>query len=119
MSNRRKTGAAFEKAAENFYRSRDFVILERNWQSGHKELDLVVRKKDTLVFVEVKAARTETFGHPAEWVNDKKQLRLIEAAQKYIDTKQISDVNIQFDVITFDRGKLEHYPNAFEDSSEY
>ena len=105
-------GRKYEKLAALFYEQKGFELLERNWRTGHKEIDLIVRKDNLLVFVEVKAVRTKSFGHPAEKVDQKKQQRLIEAAQKYLITQNIEGCTLRFDVITFVDGKLEHYPDA-------
>lgn len=105
-------GRKYEKLAALFYEQKGFDILERNWRTGHKEIDLIARKDNLMVFVEVKASRTKSFGHPAEKIDRKKQDNLIEAAQKYLFTNNIEGCTLRFDVITFVDGKLEHYPDA-------
>ncbi len=111
---RRKTGAAYEQRAARFYTDQGFEILEQNWQAGHREIDLIVRKSATLVFVEVKSSINNTFGHPAERVDKTKIKRLSSAAQQYLLAKNIQEVDLRFDVVTFTGGNLEHYPSAFE-----
>ena len=89
------------------------MILDQNWQASHKEIDLVVRKDDLVVFVEVKAARSDQFGHPIEKLSKKKIANLAEAARRYLHEKQIRNCDIRFDVVTFLDGQLEHFPAAF------
>ena len=57
MTDRRKElGAAGEAAAERYLRKLGYVILHRNLRLGRTgEIDLVVRDKSVLAFVEVKS----------------------------------------------------------------
>jgi putative endonuclease len=112
--NRVKTGRAFEDRAAEFYLSQGFEIIARNWQAGHKEIDLIVRKDSLLVFVEVKSSRSAKFGHPSESVDRRKQERLVAAARQFIAQNELTETDFRFDVVTFWEGKMEHYPNAFE-----
>ncbi|MBK7142104.1 MAG: YraN family protein [bacterium] len=112
--NRRAVGRRYEDAAAQFLIQRGFEILDKNYQAGHKEIDLVVSKPGVIVFVEVKAARSNAFGHPAEWVSARKIRLLTQAAQVYLDEMKIVGRDIRFDVICFVKGELEYFPGAFE-----
>jgi putative endonuclease len=107
-------GRRFEQLAARFYTDQGFEILERNWRKGHKEIDLIVRKNDLVAFVEVKSSSSEKFGHPAERVDRKKIENLAACAREYIAYANLTGVDFRFDVVTFQNGKLEHYPDAFE-----
>jgi len=107
-------GKRFEQLAARFYTDQGFRILERNWRKGHKEIDLIVRKDDLVAFVEVKSSSSTKFGHPAERVDKKKIENLTQCAREYLATVNLSGVDLRFDVVTFQNGKLEHYPDAFE-----
>ena len=109
-----QTGRSFEKQAALFFEQNGYTILERNWQAGHKEIDIIVRKDDLIVFVEVKSASSGKFGHPAERVDRKKVANLTTAAHRYISEHNIENCDLRFDVVTFVDGKLEYFPNAFE-----
>ena len=91
-----------------------YKTLEKNWQAGHKEIDLIVHKDNTVVFVEVKGSASKKFGHPSERVDKQKKSNLILAAEQYIIKKNLKECDFRFDVITFLDGKLEHYPDAFQ-----
>jgi putative endonuclease len=67
-----------------------------------------------VAFVEVKAATSTRYGHPAEKVDKRKQEHLTQAAQQYLLKKKLPDVDLRFDVITFVEENLEHFPGAFE-----
>ena len=94
-----------------------FEILERNYRFGHKEIDIIGKDKNTIVFIEVKTGRSKKFGAPQERVNLKKQKNMIEVAQAYIQKNDFRDFDFRFDVvaISFEKGNrdIEHIRNAF------
>ncbi|MDF1545657.1 MAG: YraN family protein [bacterium] len=110
-------GRDFEKQAALFFEQNGFEVLHRNWQFGHKEIDIIVRKDQLIVFVEVKSSATGQFGHPAERVDNRKVENLTQAARAYLIEHEISGCDLRFDLVTFVDGSLEHYPDAFEASS--
>jgi putative endonuclease len=113
-SDRIRIGRIYEDKAASFYEQEGFEIVERNWRAGHKEIDLIVRRCDLIVFVEVKGSQSEKFGHPSEWVDRRKVERLSAAALQYIAENDTGGCDLRFDVITFQHDRLEHYPNAFQ-----
>ncbi len=110
----RKKGREYEKLAEKFLIENDYSILERNWTVGHKEIDLIALKNNTVVFVEVKGGLSKKYGHPSERVDKRKRANLIIAAEQFIITRDFKKHDFRFDLITFFDGKLEHYPDAFQ-----
>jgi putative endonuclease len=110
----RKKGREYEKLAEKYLVENGFSILERNWTVGHKEIDLIALKDNTVVFVEVKGGSSKQYGHPSERVDKRKRENLINAAEQFILANNFSGYDFRFDIITFYDGKLEHYPDAFQ-----
>ncbi len=106
-------GRRFEELAARFFVAKGFEVIERNWRSGHKEIDLIVRRDSLIVFVEVKSTYSEKFGHPVERIDEKKIKHLSDAARQYLIANKIEKTDLRFDVVTFNRGELEHYPDAF------
>ncbi len=110
-------GKEAENHAANYMQKQGYQILERNWHFGHKELDIIAQKGNDLVIVEVKARGTEKFEHPLDAVNKRKQRFMVEAANAYVETKNL-DVDTRFDVICIipENGKfhLEHVEDAFQ-----
>ena len=111
--NSRAKGREYEKLAETYLIDKGYSILERSWQAGHKEIDLIARHDNVVVFVEVKSAGSQKFGHPAEWIDRRKRENIITAAEEYIVEHNLTDCDFRIDVITFYQGKLEHFPDAF------
>ncbi len=108
-----RRGQQFEKLAATYFQSLGFEIIAQNHHEGHLEIDLIVMDSKQLVFVEVKSAQTKSFGHPSEWVDQRKQERLIRAAQSYLQKNDYAGLDLRFDVVTFVDGQLEHYRDAF------
>lgn len=107
-------GRGYEKLAEKFFHQKGFETLDRNWRAGSREIDLVVRNDDLVIFVEVKSAASGRFGHPAERVDKRKVDNLSIAARQYLTEHHFEGCDFRFDLITFSGGMLEHFPNAFE-----
>lgn len=114
---KRARGKHYEQLAAEFFESKGFSVLAQNYQVGRREIDLIIERPGLLVFVEVKAASDQKFGHPAEKVNQRKIEHLTKAAIQYLADHAISNCDLRFDVVTFVGDKLEHYPNAFEAAS--
>lgn len=58
MNEKHAFGRAAELQAENHYRESGFYTLARNYRTKGGEIDLVMKKGDLLLFVEVKGRRT-------------------------------------------------------------
>jgi|SRR5574344_2744528 putative endonuclease len=105
-----------ENKAETYLISKGFKILERNWHSSHREIDLIAEDKGWLVFVEVKTRMSNHIAHPVEAVHGKKIHYLIQAANHFIHLKGI-DLPVRFDVVSiiFDKNtwEIEHFEDAF------
>jgi putative endonuclease len=120
---KQRLGKSGEDMAVHFLESKGFEILKRNYRYGHKEIDIIGKDKNTIVFIEVKTGRSKNFGSPQERVTLRKQKSMIEVAQDYIQShescgkKDFPDYDFRFDVvaISFERGKreIEHIKNAF------
>ena len=94
-----ETGIWGEELASAFLREKGYVILERDWHSGHRDIDIIAQKDDCIVFVEVKTRSNDQFMAPELAVNYKKQLNLRAAINHYIKYRRIEDP-VRFDVIT-------------------
>ena len=116
MADHNKTGTLGEKLAVDYLLHKGYEILETNWRSGHKEIDIIAKSNETLVIAEVKTRRSKAFEQPFEAVNDKKQEFLIDAAEYYLEEKEL-DLEVRFDIISIylikDNPEIDHIENAF------
>ena len=108
-------GKQGERMALEYLKMQGYVLLEQNWRYGHKELDLVMRQGETVVFVEVKARSSAAFGTPGEAVTARKQRNLIDAANMYLIKHGLIDTPARMDVAEVDlvSGTVTHIENAF------
>jgi putative endonuclease len=89
-------------------------VLDRNaWFAGG-ELDLVVRRGRTLVFVEVKSKAGDGHGDPLEMVTPVKVERIRRAAAAWLAAhRELAALELRFDVLAVRRGRVEQVPGAF------
>jgi putative endonuclease len=79
----RELGRTGERAAADLLRSRGYQIVGAGFLARRGELDLVCRRGDTLVVVEVKTRTSDSFGTPLEAVGARKRRALMAAAEEY------------------------------------
>jgi putative endonuclease len=92
-------GLEGEKLAADFLLKYNYQILCQNWRHGHLEVDLIAKKDDILVFVEVKTRKNRYTGSPDITITQAKQDRIIRAAEHYIEKNNL-DIELRFDVIS-------------------
>lgn len=116
MSKHISTGQIGEQIAKQFLTNQGYQVLETNWRFKHCEVDLICKKDNELIFVEVKTRTGKQFGEPEESVTKKKQLLLAKAADEYIYQNQF-DGEIRFDIISIllskDNNQIHHFEDAF------
>lgn len=96
-------GRRGEEEALRHLLAKGYRLRMRNYRSGRGEIDLVMEAPGGwLVFVEVKANRSSTSGHPLERVDGRKIRRLQRLAQRYCLQHRLEDRDIRFDVIGID-----------------
>ena len=88
-----------EELAAAYLREKGYVILERDWHSKHRDIDIIAQDGDTIVFVEVKTRRSRDFADPLQAVNSDKKYNLRLAINHYIHYRKI-EKQWRFDVIT-------------------
>ena len=94
--NNKEIGAFGEDAACEYLEDNDYEILERNFRLKFAEVDIIAKKDDCTVFIEVKTRKNNLYGEPSEYVNYRKQQRIRDAASCYVD---IENTDMRFDVI--------------------
>ena len=110
-------GAWGEDLALRYLIQHGYTLLERNYRTRRGEIDLIVRKDDLLVFVEVKLRRQTAFGDPLEAVTYRKRNTIRSVAEHYLYTRNPPFDTLRFDVIGIlaDRTevRLHHIEDAF------
>lgn len=88
-----------EELAVAYLREKGYVILERDWHSTHRDIDIIAQQGEWIVFVEVKARRNRDFADPLLAINNQKRKNLRLAINHYIHYRKF-DNPWRFDVIT-------------------
>ena len=99
MIDKKELGKKGEELALQFLKKRGYRIIGRNYVCKMGEMDIIAKEKDTLVFVEVKARTSTTFGPPQLAVNPSKQRQLSKVALNFLKEKHLEDVKARFDVV--------------------
>ena len=99
MAAHNELGKWGEDLAAKFLEGQGYEILERDWKSGHRDLDIVAQDGDTIVFVEVKTRRNRLFGEPEEAIDYRKMQSLQQAINHYIKFRHLNG-EIRFDIIS-------------------
>jgi putative endonuclease len=91
-------GLSAESRAAAFLIAKGYRIVARRWKSPVGEIDIVARRRGTLIFVEVKAR--ERLDDAAEAVISRQQRRIIAAAEAWLAAHP-DDMNcdMRFDVV--------------------
>jgi putative endonuclease len=91
----------------------------RRWRAAGGELDLVMTRGETVVFVEVKTRSSLDFGGAAAAVDRKKRDAMVRTAGAYLSRHGLWERPTRFDVVTVERRggllpwKVRHYAGAF------
>jgi len=116
MSDNIKRGYEGEQLAADFLAQKGFEIVERNYRYKHSEIDLIVKKANWLIFVEVKTRSSYAFGYPEEFVDYKKVKLILEGADHYI-YKINWQGNVRYDIVSIRLGRnkteIVHLEDAF------
>ena len=110
------TGARGEALAAQFLQRKGYRIRERNYRTRLGEIDLIAEKDGVLAFVEVKLRHGLGMGSPAQAVDARKQKRIRQAAQLYLQRTGQADRPLRFDVAEVFDGpapEIHYIPDAF------
>lgn len=110
MAIHNELGRYGEDRAAAYLMGKGYEILERNWRCGHLELDLICRRGNLLVMVEVKTRR-EREERPDELLNRKKRKNLLTAADAYVRAKG-ARAELRFDLLVVTGEEIEHIKEA-------
>lgn len=109
------SGQKGEDLAAQFLEEKGYQIVERNFRYKRAEIDMIARKGNLLVFVEVKARSSTTFGYPEDFVDEKKAALIITAADYYINAINWEGL-IRFDIVSImlkSQMSIRHFEDAF------
>ncbi|WP_375323340.1 YraN family protein [Flagellimonas sp. GZD32] len=116
MANHNNFGKLGEKMAKDHLLRLGYDICVQNYRFQKAEVDIIARKGDVLVIVEVKSRNKGFLEDISDVIHPKKVKLLTLAANHFVEENDL-DVEVRFDIITVIKTKekfeIEHFKNAF------
>ena len=117
MASHNDLGKKGEALAEKFLRANGYEVLVSNYRFEKAEIDLIAKKDNILIVVEVKTRSSAYFGFPEEFVTEKKEQLISDAIDDYLEKENL-DLPIRFDIISIILQKnknpeIMHFKDAF------
>ncbi|NIP30456.1 MAG: YraN family protein [Candidatus Dadabacteria bacterium] len=105
-----------EEIACRFLKKQKYKIKEKNFRSRFGEVDIIAEDSGTLCFVEVKSRSRSDYGLPEEFVDSRKQNKIVKTSLTYINDKKYESFNARFDVVSVNlkNSECRLIRNAFE-----
>ncbi len=120
---RQALGLLGERIAARWLRRQGWELVAHRFRSGHRDVDLIVRRGSVIAFVEVKARRGDAFGSPVEAVHARKRRELSRSALTWVDRHGPPGAEYRFDVVGVlvqgDRVRVRHVEDAFSLAGGY
>ena len=114
MATAKLLGAWGEALAAEYLRKKHYKLLASGYRSRFGEIDLIVKNRKTLVFVEVKYRENDKSGHPLEAVSVSKQRTISKCAFYYLQKHKVQEEAVRFDVVGILGNKIQVIQNAFD-----
>lgn len=117
MARHNEIGNEAEKLAAEWLKSKGYQFIEANYRYKHAEIDLVMKHKGLLIFIEVKFRGGTGYGYAEEFVDFRKRQLTIRAADNFIYERDWHK-DIRFDIVGVYRDKygqmaFKHFQDAF------
>lgn len=113
----RALGDLHENRAVAWLVERGWEILSRNYRDGPREIDVVARRGDVVVFFEIKGRSGCEHGHPLDAIGFRKRRDVERAAACWIRKVRPGSVTFRFDALALTRRKgdwdIIHVPDAW------
>ncbi len=94
-------GVQAEAAIAAWYAAQDYEVLAKNWRTKAGELDVVVRRQNVVVVVEVKARSSARFGTGLEAITPQKLGRLFRLGRAFVAANELSGTTLRVDIASW------------------
>lgn len=115
MNHRQIVGKFGEGLAKDYLSRRGYRIISVNEKIGFKEVDIIARKDNLFVFIEVKTRVSSAFGGAEEAFNSAKFSNLQIAIEQYLYKNNLDGNFVRLDFISVDidkyrkKANIKHY----------
>ena len=108
------TGLLGEELAAQYLRTEKYIVLDNSYRSKYGEIDIIAKKKNLIVFVEVKTRKNDNFAKALENVDYRKQEKIKLTASLWM-AENDNNFDYRFDVVEvyLDANIINHIENAF------
>ncbi len=121
MARNKLTGSWGEALAAEYLRKKHYKLVAAGYFCRFGEIDLIVKDRKNLVFVEVKLRKSDDFASARDYVNRAKQDRIRMTASVYLSQNPTA-LQPRFDVIEIyapqgvdtPEPRIEHMEDAFQ-----
>lgn len=120
----RMVGQCGEIAAHEFLKKKGYKILETNVRTPFGEIDVVAKKPNVTVFIEVKSRVSSSLGPPYLSITKAKERHIVKNALSYLKRRGLVDSNWRIDVVSvklnhnYQVENIELFENAVEDNGQ-
>ena len=130
MSDNKKTAAQIigkhgEDIAADYLTKKGLNVISRNFHTRYGEIDIIANDSQYIIFAEVKTRNEFAVATPSEWVDKRKQKKLMMTAAIYLQNNP-TDLQPRFDVVEVVLAKgsqelvsINHIENAFIQEDGY
>ncbi|WP_179339375.1 YraN family protein [Winogradskyella ludwigii] len=116
MAEHNELGKLGEKLAADYLQAKGYKIVVCNYVFQKAEIDIIAKKDNIMICVEVKTRNSDFFGDPQDFVTPSKIKLLVKAMDAFITENDI-DLETRFDIIAVLKNKtteeITHLENAF------
>ena len=116
MAEHNELGKLGEKLAADYLLAKGYKIVVCNYVFQKAEIDIIAKKDNIMICVEVKTRNSDFFGDPQDFVTPSKIKLLVKAMDAFITENDI-DLETRFDIIAVLKNKtteeITHLENAF------
>ena len=98
MNIKKLIGDRGERKVAKIYQRKGYKIIARNFSCKFGELDIVAQKGDMIVIIEVKTRKNDKYAQAKEFVDYRKQNRIRNTADLFLQQQGLTDKIIRFDV---------------------
>lgn len=100
INNSRNLGIWAEQKAKEYLSQKGLIFITQNYRSAYGEIDLIFMIENELIFVEVKARSSVSYGAVAEMISRAKQKKVLKTAMCFLQQcPQYEHYSCRFDVV--------------------
>lgn len=112
----KELGETGEQMAARYLEDQGYVILDRNYRRGHKEVDIIALDHGELAVIEVKTRTNEDYFTAEQAVDHRKRQNIIRVANNYVRRYHRTEP-LRFDIIAIvgsgATAEIRHTKDAF------